>query len=59
MPMVEDDYSFCERRCPEHYNMTSEGCCLKLSLEKKNNADTETQCESDGGYIINFDSDQK
>jgi hypothetical protein len=45
--------------CPVSYNTTAKGYCLKLYLNKKTNPAAEAVCKSDGGYLVNIDSDQR
>jgi hypothetical protein len=45
--------------CPVSYHTTAEGFCLKLYMNRNNNPDAEAMCKSDGGYLVNIDSDQK
>jgi hypothetical protein len=56
---VDEDFSFCEGRCPYYYNVTTNGYCMKLYIDSKDHDDAEKQCESDGGYLVNIDSSQK
>jgi hypothetical protein len=45
--------------CPVSYHTTAKGFCLKLYTNQKTNPDAEAVCKSDGGYLVNIDSDQK
>lgn len=57
--MTETDLDICEGFCPEQYNVTVNGFCLKLYVTAKNHDDAEAQCEQDGGYLINIESIMK
>jgi hypothetical protein len=45
--------------CPVSYHTTTKGFCLKLYMDKKSYSDAEAVCKSDGGFLVNIDSDQK
>ncbi|XP_060586578.1 uncharacterized protein LOC132742248 [Ruditapes philippinarum] len=59
----EIETGVCEGRaknpCPLSYDMTTNGFCLKLYKDTKSNSEAEAVCKSDGGYLVNIDSDQK
>ena len=46
--------------CPEGYNLTKNGFCLKFVTDKKMvQNDAEKQCQKDGGHLVNIDSEVK
>lgn len=56
---TESDLSICEGFCPASYNLTTNGFCLKLHVTLKTQDDAETQCQQEGGHLVNIDSDLK
>jgi hypothetical protein len=57
---IEKEFGICIGRCPNRYNITKHGFCMKLYADKqvtKNAA--EQQCEKDGGHLVNIDSEMK
>lgn len=64
---TETDWSLCEGpdeealkiRCPSNYNFTKHGFCIKLNTDAKSHSEADGQCQLEGGYLINIDSDKK
>jgi hypothetical protein len=56
---TETDIGICEGFCPKDYNLTTNGFCVKLYVERKSFGDAEKQCQADGGHVINIDSELK
>ncbi|KAL4219371.1 hypothetical protein ACF0H5_021951 [Mactra antiquata] len=57
--VIESDNKLCEGKCPDDYNITKHGYCIKFYTETKVNDAAATQCRNDGGYLINIESKQK
>ncbi|XP_060579722.1 C-type lectin mannose-binding isoform-like [Ruditapes philippinarum] len=57
---TEKEFGICIGHCPNGYNITKNGFCMKLFADKKvkQNA-AEQQCQKDGGHLINIDSEFK
>jgi hypothetical protein len=46
--------------CPNGYNLTKNGFCLKFYSDKKGTKEAaEQQCQKDGGHLVNIDSELK
>ncbi|XP_053381349.1 lithostathine-1-beta-like [Mercenaria mercenaria] len=56
---TETDVSICEGFCPQDYNVTANGFCIKLYVSPKTFDDAEKQCQNDSGRMINIDSELK
>ncbi|XP_060579904.1 C-type lectin lectoxin-Thr1-like [Ruditapes philippinarum] len=56
---TETDIGICEGICSKAYNLTANGFCVKLYVERKSFNDAEKQCQVDGGHVINIDSELK
>ncbi|XP_045210987.2 uncharacterized protein LOC123562414 [Mercenaria mercenaria] len=56
---TETDISICEGFCPQDYNVTANGFCVKLYVSAKTFDDAQKQCREDGGHLINIDTDLK
>jgi hypothetical protein len=57
---TEKEFGICGGFCPESYNITKNGFCLKLFSDKlRNMAEAELQCQEDSGHLINIDSEIK
>ncbi|XP_060589901.1 snaclec coagulation factor IX-binding protein subunit A-like [Ruditapes philippinarum] len=61
---VETDLGLCEgvtnkTMCPNTYNLTTNGFCIKLQVTRKHHDDAEAECNEDGGHLININSDLK
>ncbi|KAL4219370.1 hypothetical protein ACF0H5_021950 [Mactra antiquata] len=57
--IIESDNKLCEGKCPDDYNITKHGYCIKFYTETKVNDDAATKCRNDGGYLLNIESEQK
>lgn len=54
------DSEICHGYCPENYNITKNGYCVKLYDNlQKTRPEAEFQCQNDGGHLINIDSLRK
>lgn len=56
---VQTESTICEQMCPNHYNSTYRGHCLKMYVNQKNRSDAENTCRLDGGHLVNIDSMRK
>lgn len=58
---TETEKVLCEGtvRCPDGYNVTENGICMKLYKTKKSRDEAEAACNGDGGFLLNIDSDAK
>jgi hypothetical protein len=57
---TEKEFGICIGHCPNGYNITKNGFCMKLFADitvKKDAA--EQQCQKDGGHLVNIDSEIK
>ncbi|KAL4219368.1 hypothetical protein ACF0H5_021948 [Mactra antiquata] len=57
--VIESDNELCEGKCPDDYDITKNGYCIKLYTEKVEHDDAATKCRNDGGYLINIETKQK
>ena len=56
----ENDFSLCERAlCPNDYNITENGFCMKFYDTIMKQAAAEKRCQNDGGHLVNIDSGLK
>ncbi|XP_060589342.1 uncharacterized protein LOC132744600 [Ruditapes philippinarum] len=56
---TETDIGICEGFCPNDYNVTANGFCVKLYDEVTTFDLAEKQCQADGGHVINIESELK
>jgi hypothetical protein len=57
---TEKEFGICIGHCPNGYNITKNGFCMKLYADKSVKRDAaEQQCQKDGGHLVNIDSEMK
>ncbi|XP_060605963.1 C-type lectin BfL-2-like [Ruditapes philippinarum] len=56
---AEEDFNVCKGVCPADYEITENGSCMKLYTITKSKADTQKQCEADGGNLVKIDTESK
>jgi hypothetical protein len=57
---TEKEFGICIGYCPNGYNITKNGFCMKLYADKRDKRDAaEQQCQKDGGHLVNIDSEMK
>jgi hypothetical protein len=57
---TEKEFGICIGHCPDGYNITKHGFCMKLYADKRDKRDAaEQQCQKDGGHLVNIDSEKK
>jgi hypothetical protein len=57
---TEKEFGICGGLCPDRYNNTKNGFCLKLFSDKtRNKKEAELQCQDDNGHLVNIDSEIK
>lgn len=57
---TEKESGICVGVCPNDYNITKNGFCLKLYADLGRSYDTaEQQCKKDGGHLVNIDNEVK
>jgi hypothetical protein len=57
---TEKEFGICIGHCPNGYNITKNGFCMKFYADNTVKKDAaEQQCQKDGGHLINIDSEMK
>ncbi|XP_060601293.1 uncharacterized protein LOC132754657 [Ruditapes philippinarum] len=59
---TKKEFGICimDMTCPNGYNLTKNGFCMKLVADKYGPKEAaEQQCQTDGGHLVNIDSEMK
>ncbi|XP_060583886.1 C-type lectin domain family 6 member A-like [Ruditapes philippinarum] len=56
---TEKEFGICIGYCPNGYNITKNGFCIKFYSDKKVKKEAEKHCQKDGGHLVNIDSELK